>query len=77
MKRALPQLRDHRRSGVTRNEANQQQAHMKKLMFVGLDVHAKSITIALAGGGGDSHGEARLYGTIANDLHALESSGAR
>jgi transposase len=41
----------------------------KKLLFVGLDVHAKNITVALAEGGG---GEARLYGTIANDLHALE-----
>ena len=41
----------------------------KKLLFVGLDVHAKNITIALAEGGG---GEARLYGTIPNDLHALE-----
>ena len=40
----------------------------KELLFVGLDVHAKSITIALAEGGG---GEARLYGTIPNDLHAL------
>ena len=50
---------------------------MKKLLFTGLDVHAKSITIALAEGGGDAPGEARAYGTIANDLHALESSGAR
>ena len=41
----------------------------KELLFVGLDVHAKNITIALAEGGG---GEARLYGTIPNDLHALE-----
>lgn len=41
----------------------------KELLFVGLDVHAKNITIALAEGGG---GESRLYGTIANDLHALE-----
>ena len=40
----------------------------KELLFVGLDVHAKNITIALAEGGG---GEARLYGTIPNDLHAL------
>ena len=45
----------------------------EKLLFVGLDVHAKNITIALAEG----EGEARLHGTIANDLHALESSGAR
>ena len=41
----------------------------KELLFVGLDVHAKNITIALAEGGG---GEARLYGTIPNDLHVLE-----
>jgi transposase len=41
----------------------------KELLFVGLDVHAKTITLALAEGGG---GEARLYGGIANDLHALE-----
>ena len=41
----------------------------KELLFVGLDVHAKNITIALAEGGG---GEARLYGTIPNDLHGLE-----
>jgi transposase len=41
----------------------------KKLLFLGLDVHAKNITLALAEGGG---GEARLYGTIPNDLHAVE-----
>ena len=45
---------------------------MKKLLFIGLDVHAKSITIGLAEGGGETPGEARLYGSIANDLHALE-----
>src|SRR5678815_2707161 len=41
----------------------------KEFLFVGLDVHAKSLTLALAEGGG---GEARLYGTIPNDLHAVE-----
>ena len=41
----------------------------KEILFIGLDVHAKNITIALAEGGG---GEARVYGAIANDLHALE-----
>src|SRR5678815_6020038 len=41
----------------------------KELLFVGLDVHAKSLTLALAEGGA---GEARLYGTIPNDLHAVE-----
>ena len=41
----------------------------KEILYIGLDVHAKNITIALAEGGG---GEARVYGTIANDLHALE-----
>lgn len=40
-----------------------------KLLFVGLDVHAKNIAIALAEAGG---GEARTYGSIPNDLHALE-----
>ncbi len=40
----------------------------QELLFVGLHVHAKNITVALAEGGG---GEARLYGTIPNDLHAL------
>ena len=75
--------------------SNNKHTMKKELLFIGLDVHAKSITIALAhlptslvpssssalaegarkdpvhaaGGGG---GEARLYGTIANDLHALE-----
>ena len=56
---------------------NNKHTMKKKLLFIGLDVHAKNITIALAESGGDSDGEARLYGTIANDLHALESSGAR
>jgi transposase len=41
----------------------------KQLLFVGLDVHAQNIAIALAEGGG---GEARTYGSIPNDLHALE-----
>ena len=41
----------------------------KEILFAGLDVHAKNITIALAEGGG---GEARIHGTIPNDLHALE-----
>ena len=52
------------------NEPTHNKHTMKKeLLFVGLDVHAKTVTLALAEGGG---GEARLYGAIANDLHALE-----
>ena len=52
------------------NEPTHNKHTMKKeLLFVGLDVHAKTITLALAEGGG---GEARLYGAIANALHALE-----
>ena len=51
---------------------NNKHTMKKKLLFVGLDVHAKSITIGLAEGGGETPGEARVYGTIANDLHALE-----
>ena len=41
----------------------------KDLLFIGLDVHAKNITIAIAPGDGS---EARFYGTITHDLHALE-----
>jgi transposase len=49
-------------------------AHIKHtmnepLVFVGLDVHAQRITVAVAEAG---RGEARLHGTIPNDLHALE-----
>ncbi len=45
-----------------------------ELLFVGLDVHAQNIAMAVAEGGG---GEARTYGTIPNDLHALEKVCAR
>ncbi len=41
----------------------------KSLLFVGLDVHAQSITIGVAPGDGT---QARLHGSIPNDLHALE-----
>jgi transposase len=41
----------------------------KKILFLGLDVHAQNIAVALAESGG---GEARSYGAIPNDLHALE-----
>jgi len=46
----------------------------KNLLFIGLDVHAKNITIAIAPGDG---GEARLYCTITHDLHALEPTEGR
>ena len=42
---------------------------MKKELYIGLDVHKDSITVAVAQGGRD--GEVRLYGTISNDLHAI------
>lgn len=38
--------------------------------YVGLDVHKDTLVVAIAEGGRD--GEVRLYGTIANDLGALE-----
>jgi transposase len=43
---------------------------MKKELYIGLDVHKDSITVAVAQGGRD--GEVRLYGTISNDLQAIE-----
>jgi transposase len=45
---------------------------MKNTLYLGLDVHKDSITIAIAMGG--RNGEVRLYGTISNDLHALEKA---
>jgi len=44
-------------------------------LYLGLDVHKDSITIALAHEG--RQGEIRLFGTITNDLHALEKALAR
>jgi transposase len=48
---------------------------MKKELYIGLDVHKDSITVATAQGGRD--GEVRLYGTISNDLQAIEKLLAR
>ena len=65
MKRALPQVREHRRSGVTNDEISKQQAHHEKTPTIrGTGRPRKNITVALAEGGGGRHGEARLYGTI-------------
>jgi transposase len=41
-------------------------------LHLGLDVHKDSITIAIAQAG--RQGELRLFGTITNDLHALEKA---
>ncbi len=50
--------------------------HMRTLdKYVGLDVHKDTTVVAVAEGG--RHGEVRLYGTIASDLHALERLLAR
>jgi transposase len=45
---------------------------MKITLYLGLDVHKDSITIAVALSG--RNGEVRLYGTISNDLQALEKA---
>src|SRR5437870_10010739 len=45
---------------------------MKNTLYLGLDVHKDSITIAIAMGG--RNGEVRLYGAISNDLQALEKA---
>ncbi len=39
-------------------------------LYLGLDVHKESITIAVAQG--EPKGEIRLFGTITNSIHALE-----
>ena len=44
-------------------------------LYIGLDVHKDSITIAIAPAGRSS--EIRLYGAITHDLHALEKALAR
>ena len=41
-------------------------------LYLGLDVHKDSITIAIAEPG--PKGENRLFGTISNDLHAIEKA---
>jgi transposase len=54
------------------NNSNQQTHRMKMKLYLGLDVHQESITIAIAAGG--RNGELRLHGTISHDLHALEKA---
>ena len=44
-------------------------------LYIGLDVHKDSITIAIAEPG--SKGEIRIFGTITNDLQALEKALSR
>lgn len=44
-------------------------------LYLGLDVHKDSITIAIAQSG--RNGEIRLFGNIANSMHALEAMLAR
>ena len=41
-------------------------------LYLGLDVHKDSITIAIADPG--SKGEVRPFGTISNDMHAVEKA---
>ena len=48
---------------------------MKKELYLGLDVHKETITIALAFGG--RNGEVRLSGSLRNDLQAVEKWLAR
>lgn len=43
---------------------------MRKHIYIGMDVHKETITLATAEGPGG--GEVREYGTIANSLHALK-----
>ena len=46
-----------------------------QILFLGLDVHAQSISVAVAESGGAR--EVRAYGNIPNCLHALERTLAK
>ena len=48
---------------------------MKNLLYIGLDVHKDSITIAVAEPGRD--GEMRSQGKMSNSLHAVDKFIAR
>ena len=43
---------------------------MSNIKFIGMDVHKKSITVAIADEG--RNGQVRSYGTLANDPNALD-----
>lgn len=43
----------------------------KSVIHIGLDVHAQTIAVAVAGGTG-SAGEVRLHGSISSDLHSVD-----
>ena len=42
----------------------------KEVLYLGLDVHAENIAVAIAEEGRD--GEVRNYGMISSDLHSVE-----
>ena len=46
-------------------------------LYLGLDVHKDSITIAIAIADPGSKGEIRLFGTITNDIDRLEKALSR
>ena len=47
----------------------------ERILYIGLDVHADSISIALAEG--ERGGEVRLYNKISSDLQVLEPTAGR
>ena len=79
LSRATPvkeQSRTNGRNGcsgdVAIKQLEQTNTPMKNKLYLGLDVHQDSITIAIAVG--RRNGEVRLYGAISNDLHAIEKA---
>ena len=62
--------RSPRRGDPKGEREHESNTPLKKELYIGLDVHKDSITVAVAQGGRD--GQVRLYGTVSNDLHAIE-----